>query len=155
MGYDTLTTSTSCLFYIQVDRLRLESLELSTLSHDACPKCGGRKRTKNKQCASCRGYGRKRHLMPSGYIRVYVPGHPIANSDGYALEHRYVLYEADVELPNGRDFHVHHINGDKTDNRIENLRVRTVSNHFRGHAQERGFVRNQYGKFSPIRHPTD
>jgi hypothetical protein len=61
---------------------------------------------------------------------VWVPGHPVANSDGYALEHRYVLHEAGVELPQGR--HVHHLNEDKTDNRIENLVVLTPLEHVGG-----------------------
>ncbi len=93
--------------------------------------------------------------MPSGYIRVYVPGHPVANSDGYALEHRYVLYEAGFEIQKGFDFHVHHINGDKQDNRIENLMMLTPENHSRGHAVERGFVVNQHGSHPPINFPTD
>jgi hypothetical protein len=92
-----------------------------SMSHDACPKCGGRKRTKNRQCASCRGYGRGRHIMPSGYVRVWCPGHPIANADGYALEHRRVLHDAGVDVPAGH--HVHHLNEDKTDNRIEPFRA--------------------------------
>jgi hypothetical protein len=118
-----------------------------SMSHDACPKCGGRKRTKNRQCASCRGYGRGRHIMPSGYVRVWCPGHPIANADGYALEHRRVLHDAGVDVPAGH--HVHHLNEDKTDNRIENLSVLTASDHVRTHAEVVGVV-NQYGTW-PLR----
>lgn len=112
--------------------------------YDTCPKCGGSKRSKNKQCGDCRGYGRKRHRMPSGYMRVYVPGHPTASRDGYALEHRYVLYEAGMRLPTGA-WHVHHIDGDKANNAVDNLAVLTASAHHRLHARQSGFVENQYG----------
>lgn len=81
--------------------------------------------------------------MPSGYVRVYVPGHPVANADGYALEHRLVVYDAGLEIPDG--YHVHHRNGDKTDNRIENLEVIEAGDHSRHHVRERGVVENQYG----------
>lgn len=117
-------------------------------SYDACPKCGNRKRAKNNQCAECRGYGRKRHKMHSGYIRVYVPGHPTAAVDGYALEHRYVLHGAGIAVPRG--WHVHHLNGNKADNRLENLAVLTESAHLRLHVKEAGYVVNQYGRW-PIR----
>ena len=116
--------------------------------YDVCPKCGGRKRTKNTQCADCRGYGRKRHVMPSGYVRVYVPGHPAANADGYALEHRYVLHEAGVLIPPG--WHAHHLDGDKTNNALDNLAVMRDSAHIRLHVREAGFVENQYGVW-PVR----
>jgi len=53
-------------------------------------------------------YGSYRIPHPGGYIRVWKPGHSVANSDGYALEHRYVLHEAGVELPDG--MYVHHRN---------------------------------------------
>jgi hypothetical protein len=71
-----------------------------------------------------------------------VPGHPLASKDGYALEHRYVLHEAGIEVPAGK--HVHHINGNVADNRIENLEVKTPKAHVREHAQIQG-VENQYG----------
>lgn len=89
------------------------------------------------------GYGTGRHVMPSGYIRVWAPGHPLSNRDGYVLEHRKVMHDAGHRLQAGQ--HVHHINGDKQDNRLENLCVKTASQHVRDHAEERGFVENQFG----------
>jgi len=76
-----------------------------------------------------------RHLMANGYIRVWSPGHPTAAKDGYALEHRLVLHEAGVLLPSGH--HVHHLNGNKTDNRAENLAVLSVGEHGAAHRRER------------------
>ena len=87
----------------------------------------------------------KPRLMPSGYVRVWCPGHPVANKDGYALEHRKVLHDAGVELP--ARHHVHHVNGDKADNRIENLQVKPVEDHIRDHALAAGVVVNQHGTF--------
>ena len=77
-------------------------------------------------------------------MRVWCPGHPVANSDGYALEHRKVLYDAGVELP--AYAHVHHVNEDKADNRLENLEVKSARDHVVDHATARGYVRNQHGK---------
>lgn len=116
--------------------------------YDLC-ECGRRKRDKSKRCAKCAGYGTKRHVMPSGYVRVWEPGHPLANSDGHVLEHRKVLYDAGVEIAKGT--HVHHINGDKLDNRRKNLMVKTPVAHVNDHIAERGGgVANQFGVW-PLR----
>lgn len=86
--------------------------------------------------------------MPSGYVRVWEPDHPLANKDGHVLEHRKVLYDAGID-PRGK--HVHHRNEDKADNRIENLEVKTPRAHSRGHIADRGdVVENQFGTF-PVR----
>jgi hypothetical protein len=112
-----------------------------------CPKCGGYKNRKSNQCAACSGYGRGRSVMTNGYIRVWRPGHPMANRDGYALEHRVVLYDAGIPVPKGA--HVHHRNEDKADNRLANLAVLPVVAHVRHHARVNGVV-NQYGRW-PLR----
>lgn len=113
--------------------------------YNACPNCGGRKRSKNKLCASCRGYGAKRHVTPDGYIRIWCPEHPMANSDGYALEHRKMLHDAGITIPPGS--HVHHINGIKADNRVENLRVVSPGEHIDQHIPVGSPVVNQFGIF--------
>lgn len=69
-----------------------------------------------------------------GYILRYVPEHPHANSRGYVQEHRLVVEEhLGTILP--REFVVHHINGVRDDNRIENLAIMTVGAHSAFHGR--------------------
>ena len=85
------------------------------------------------------------------YIGIFRPGHPLASRDGYVLEHRLVVYEAGVAVPPGS--HVHHLNHDKTDNRLENLVVLRAGDHHRHHIALTGEVTNQYGTFPVITDP--
>lgn len=63
---------------------------------------------------------------PSGYVSVKVPdGHPMAMSNGYALEHRLVMSEH-LGRPLLKSENVHHRNGVKDDNRLENLELWTT-----------------------------
>lgn len=62
-----------------------------------------------------------RSVMKNGYVRVRVNG-------DYVYEHRYVM-----ERSMGRKLKctevVHHINGDRTDNRINNLKIMDKASH--------------------------
>lgn len=71
----------------------------------------------------------KGHIIThNGYRMIMVPDHPYADAKGYVREHRYVMekrvgrYLTPGEL-------VHHRNGNKLDNRIENLALDTLANH--------------------------
>ena len=72
--------------------------------------------------------GRPAVLDSSGYVRVYEPSHPAAYKNGQVLEHRLVM-ENFLGRRLHTDEHVHHVNGDKTDNRLENLLVMGHSEH--------------------------
>ena len=63
-----------------------------------------------------------------GYVRVYAPMHPEANSRGYVYEHR-LIAEKKIGRRLVKGEIVHHINGIRWDNRPENLEVMTTSEH--------------------------
>jgi hypothetical protein len=77
-----------------------------------------------------------------GYIFIYIPDHPEANKDGYVLEHRYVWEQVNGPLKSNEV--VHHINGVRDDNRIENLIAITRADHSKYHiTQHDGFKKTK------------
>lgn len=83
-------------------------------------------------------------IVISGYEYEYMPEHPNAIKMGYVAKHRLVL-----EQKLGRmlkdDEVAHHVNGNKLDNRAENIELMSFSEHSRYHAKEKwkergGFV---------------
>lgn len=86
-----------------------------------------------------------RRVTDGGYVHVWAPDHPLAMSDHYVAEHRMVVHDAGIEVPPGH--HVHHLNGDKADNRLENLEVIDEAEHHRRHMAEAEVVTNQFGSF--------
>ena len=72
------------------------------------------------------GDGRAAFLNAHGYRMVSAPGHPNANQRGSIAEHRLVMSEY-LGRPLRPEEVVHHRNGVRTDNRIENLELWTRS----------------------------
>jgi len=115
-----------------------------------CNQCGIKRRTqiyrngtvRRKTCQPCQAFNHRgtkgtRLFDKSGYVRVYLPPddffYPMAVRNknmygGYVFEHRLVMAK---HL--GRCLHrweiVHHKNGVKNDNRIENLQLVTDERH--------------------------
>jgi HNH endonuclease len=79
---------------------------------------------------------RARKRKHTGYIYIYYKIHPNSDREGWIGEHRLVM-----ENHLGRYLetfeHIHHINENRSDNRIENLELHTASTHYLEHHKQR------------------
>jgi len=80
--------------------------------------------------------GNNRIKSGNGYILVYCPTHPNAKSKAHIGEHRYMM-EKHLKRFLTSDLHVHHKNGIRDDNRIENLEVISGGRHVKAHYKTR------------------
>lgn len=73
----------------------------------------------------------------NGYVKLRVGrGHPLADPNGYAYEHLVVWCSAGRPRPTRQEI-LHHRNGVKTDNRLNNLELMTRSAHNAEHLKHR------------------
>lgn len=99
----------------------------------------------NKQIKILNGFQKKekhprwkggRSVTPLGYVIILMPDHPQASVGGrYVFEHRLVM-EEHIGRPLKHFEIVHHKNGIKIDNRIENLELLTKREHDRLHGKQ-------------------
>lgn len=102
-----------------------------------CEICGKPISRRAKRCESCRFLGDHNpawnggvHKSVNGYVYIYSPKHPRADKyhGRYVAEHRLVWEKVHGQLlPDG--WLIHHINGIKDDNRLENLVALEPSGH--------------------------
>src|SRR3990167_73082 len=70
--------------------------------------------------------GRRQHFA-EGYIEIYMPNHPFKTKEGYVKEHRLVMEKYLNRFLNPQEV-VHHMNGKRNDNCIENLMLFETDN---------------------------
>ena len=71
-----------------------------------------------------KGQMRSQNLMvnKSGYVEIYLPEHPNSTIGGRVLEHRKIMSDHIGRALTSLET-VHHKNGNRSDNRIENLEL--------------------------------
>jgi endogenous inhibitor of DNA gyrase (YacG/DUF329 family) len=89
----------------------------------------------SKSCFGRSERGEKNHkwkggkaTTSQGYILLYSPEHPMANANGYVMEHRLVM-ETHIGRLLSKQEVVHHRDENKSNNRLENLEIMTRGAH--------------------------
>lgn len=81
--------------------------------------------------------------MPDGRVLIFAPNHPHVSVAGkYVLRYRLVMEKVLGRFLDPSEI-VHHINGDCTDDRPENLQVMTQSRHCSLHSKGRKMKRKE------------
>lgn len=104
----------------------VERCSIFTHSKDMCKKHYLRK-YRHGDVSVCKiaedGLGTINH---NGYRVLYKPNHPSSTKNGTILEHRYIISNQ-LGRPLRDNENVHHINGVRDDNRLENLEIWVIS----------------------------
>jgi len=108
---------------------RRYAYKYSQRDQKVCPNCGGWMNRHSQQCRKCHDKNQQREKNPNwkggriknrnGYILLSLRGHPRTNVRHQVFEH-IVIWE-NTHGPTPKGWQIHHINGVKDDNRLENL----------------------------------
>jgi hypothetical protein len=120
----------------QRDAWRENGKKLSSYPNAKTAQAANGKKNKGKRKQPDYEFGGHEKKRGDGYIKVYVPDHPHCTADGYVMKHILVM-EKTIGRFMTTDECVHHINHIRDDNRIENLRLMTKSDHMSMHMKER------------------
>ena len=90
--------------------------------------CGAISQKKYLSIPECLEEASRKLDKTIGYVRVYCPMHPHANTWGYVYEHRLIMEGILGRFLESNE-HVHHKNGKRWDNRPENMEVLSASEH--------------------------
>lgn len=138
--------------------------KIVTNGNPVCKMCGSEENVAYSEKAKFRGYCKKciyRNLRNNnrrdgkfvdgdGYVRVTgQQEHPRSNKSGQVYEHILVAEKNLQRELNYPDEQVHHINGDKSDNRWENLEVVDYSVHNKRHKTHQNLHNGGRVKFIP------
>lgn len=98
-----------------------------------------------------------KRISSCGYYLIYMPEHPFCNGDGCVFEHRlvaekYLLNDENSVIVDGKrylspEYAVHHIDENRLNNDVSNLKVMLKGEHVRLHSLTRKQERNDKGQF--------
>jgi len=88
--------------------------------------------SKSNSGANSGNFKNYRIVNSEGYVLIKKPNYPYTQKSGYIPEHKYKT-EKKIGRPLKENEIVHHKNGDKTDNRLENLELMTRKQHVKHH----------------------
>ncbi len=92
----------------------------------------------------------KESVVSGGRIAVYVPDHPAANNRGYIQRSRYRM-EKIIGRRLKTEEHVHHKDGDKTNDADENLEIKMIGDHTKHHKPWENTRKMDYDLLSRLR----